>query len=225
MTNFVTSIHAIAPGVEVIINCTIPCTQGTIHYRPCMRYWKYIKYFYPYYGATLITPLLKLCKTCAINLLNKISITKVSMLRGQCINNSVTHNAYYYAQTLRFALALSLLQSRVRFCRWLIKENRVFWMKPRLWESGHQRESGILTSWSPESGILPELAARAGFGNQVSVPKPTLVGTRFFKRVEPRFRFSIWIRVEPGNRRNRPSLHHRFINFQCSFMSMQIKTN
>ena len=81
----------------------------------------------------------------------------------------------------------------------------------------HQRESGILTgaggsrlqlepSWSPESGILPEPAARDGSGNRVSVPELTLAGTRFFKRVELRFQFSIWNRVEPGNRRNRPSL-------------------
>ena len=61
--------------------------------------------------------------------------------------------------------------------------NRVFWLKPRLWESGHHRESGILTgaggsrlqlepSWSPELGILLEPAARASSG----------IGSRFRKR-------------------------------------------
>ena len=44
--------------------------------------------------ATLITPLLKLRKTRVVNFVNKISMTKVSMLWGQFINNSVTHNAY-----------------------------------------------------------------------------------------------------------------------------------
>ena len=36
--------------------------------------------------------------------------------------------------------------------------------------------------------------------------EPTLAGTRFFKGVEPQFRFSIWNRVESSTRRNRPSL-------------------
>ena len=88
---------------------------------------------YPYYRAILITPLLK---TRAVNIFNNISMTKVSMLWGQFINNSVTHNAYYYAQTLQFASVVcgafaSSLQSRVTYCQWLIKENRVFWMS---WE-------------------------------------------------------------------------------------------
>ena len=113
--------------------------------------WLTLSQVYPYYGATLITPLLKLCNTCtcAINFWNKISMTKVSMLWGQFINNLVTHNAYYYAQTLRFALALILLQSclleldfvggwskRIRYIlteafgsgNRVIRENRVFWL-------------------------------------------------------------------------------------------------
>ena len=81
-------------------------------------------------------------------------MTKVSLLWGQFINNSVTHNAYryYYAQTLQFA-----------------------------------------------SVVCGAFTLRAGFGNRASVPEPALAGTRYFKRVEPRFLFLIWNRVEPGN--------------------------
>ena len=81
MTKFVTSIHAIVPGVEAIINCTTLYTQGTI--------------------------------------------------------------------------LPSLLQSRVKFCQWLIKENREFWLKPRLWESGHRRETGL--NQQPWSFCNPKL--------------------------------------------------------------------
>ena len=56
-------------------------------------------------------------------------MTKVSMLWGQFINNSVTHNAYmyYYAQTLRFASVVC-----GAFTSYILSV-------------AHQRESGILT--------------------------------------------------------------------------------
>ena len=51
-------------------------------------------------------------------------------------------------------------------------------------------------------------ASALGIGYlKLSAPEPTLAGTRFFKRVEPRLRFSIWNRVESSaTRRNHPSL-------------------
>ena len=108
-------------------------------------------------------------------------------------------------------LFTSLLQARVTFCSWLIKENWVFWLEPVALGSDNQVFQ--LGRVGPQNRVhLPGPTLRAGFGNRVSVPEPepTLAGTRFFKRVEPRFRFSIWNRVEPGNRRNRPSLVHKW---------------
>ena len=103
-------------------------------------------------------------------------MTKVSMLWGQFINNSVTHNAYmyYYAQTLRFASVVcgaftSSLQTRVTFCQWLIKESR--WLLALELEL---RQSGI--SIGAESVPRTGYFAGAGFGNRVLVPELTLAG-------------------------------------------------
>ena len=130
------------------------------------------------------------------------------MLWGQFINNSVTHNAYMYyymyAQTLRFASVVcgavtSSLHSKVTFYR-------VFWLEPVAPGSRVGAQTTGYFNWSrvgPQNRVFcrswlwePPL----GIGYlKVSVPQPTLAGARFFKRVEPRFRFSIWNRV-PGNR-------------------------
>ena len=127
-----------------------------------------------------------------------------------------------HAQTLRFASASSL-QARVYIL-----------------SVAHQRESGILTgaggsplqswssdnrvfqlepSWSPESGILPEPAARAGFGNRVFY-RSRSSGNWVFEDLGSGSmlagtRFSIWNQVEPGTRRNRPSLL-----YICSMFSL-----
>ena len=142
------------------------------------------------------------------------------MLWGQFINNSVTHNAYmyYYARTLRFASVVcgaftSSLQARVTFCRWLIKENRVFWLEPVALGSRVGAQRTRYFNWS-----------RVGPQNRVfcrsRLWEPTLgIGSRLRNR---RLRVpdslkewnhgsdsAIWNRVEPGNRRNCPSLNHK----------------
>ena len=98
-------------GLEQLINCTTPYTQGTV--LPSMPYWKYIKHtsnMTNFVTQIHITgPLWSLhfssCVRHVLSTFNNISMTKVSMVWGQFINNSVTHNAYYCtnAQPLRFA--------------------------------------------------------------------------------------------------------------------------
>ena len=181
-------------------NCTTPPIHKVPYYRPChtestlrlLATWLTLSQVYPCYGATLITPLLK---TRAVNIFHNIFITKVSMFWGQFINNSMHTNA----QTMWFASVVcgafaSSLQSRVTFCRWLIKENRVFWLKLGVGPQNlyFTRASALGTGYFTGAAAL-------GIGYlKFSAPEPTLAGTRLFKRVEPQFRFSIWNRVPAG---------------------------
>ena len=68
--------------------------------------------------------------TCCQHILNNISMTKVSMLWGQFINNTVAYIAVCISCVC--GAFTSSLRSRVTFCWLLIKENRVFWLKPRI---------------------------------------------------------------------------------------------
>ena len=119
---------------------------------------------------------------------------------------------------------LCVVPSQVRCSRWLIKENLVFWLEAVALGSRVWAQTTGYFSWSrvgPQNRVfcrsrLREPALGIGYFTRatslrirylkVSVPEPTLAGTWFFKRVEPQFRFSIWNRLEPGTRQNRPSL-------------------
>ena len=72
--------------------------------------------------------------------------------------------------TVRGAFASSLCKF-VTFCRWLIKENRVFWLKLGVLRIRYLTRAVVL-------GIRYL---------KLSAPEPMLAGTRLFKRVEPRF--------------------------------------
>ena len=96
--------------------------------------WLTLSQFYPYYRATLITPLLKIC---AVNMFNNIHVT----------GPIYKHWHTMHTQPLRFASVVcgafaSLLQSGVTFCQWLSKRDSGILteagslLEPRLWESG-----------------------------------------------------------------------------------------
>ena len=130
------------------------------------------------------------------------------MLWGQFINNSVTHNAYmyYYAQT-QFASVVcgaftSLLQAT--FCRWLIKENRVFWLEPVALGSRVRAQTTGYFNWSrvgPQNRVSCRLGIRSRFRNRrLWVPDSLKEWNRGSDS-------QFGIGLEPGNRRNRPSLH------------------
>ena len=68
---------------------------------------------------------------------------------AQCILLVLHTDIAVYIGT-KFAAVLS-------FCRWLIKENRVFWLKPRLWESVL-----ILNLESGKTGYPPEPPKSSG---------------------------------------------------------------
>ena len=134
---------------------------------------------------------------------------------------------YYYAQTLRFSSVVcgaftSSLQARVTFCRWLIKENRVFWLEPVALGSRVGAQTTRYFNWSQ---VGPQNRYFAGAGSESrlweSVPEPMLTGTRFFKRVELRFRFSIWNRVEPAEP-PKPIVYRPTPNTLCLHVSMFI---
>ena len=77
----------------------------------------------------------------------------------------------------------------------------VFNIKPQFLEPVRPRigstESFIVGTRSFEIGT-----DKSGY----PVPQKSGTAARLHRRVEPPVRFSIWNRVEPGNRRNRPSL-------------------